>query len=118
MLAFQRVRPRLIWSPGTPDTNENLRRGQAATPVGSFGQVDKTAKFSRIKGKICFLSLHKVCLDLQKKKKKNKTVIKIEFMMSRQMGRKCKRIMMRNESEKEKIDKREMNIIAIFAVVL
>ena len=79
MLAFQRVQPRLIWSPRTPDTNENLRRDQAATPVGSFGEVDKTVKFSHIKGIICFLALRKVCLDLQKKKKK---VIKIEFMMS------------------------------------
>jgi hypothetical protein len=66
VLAFQRIRPRLIWSPRTPDTNKKLRRGQAATPVGRFGQVDKTAKFSHIKGRICFLALHKVCLDLQK----------------------------------------------------
>jgi hypothetical protein len=49
-----------------------MRRGQAATPVGSFGQVDKTAKFSRIKGRICFLTLHKVCLDLKKKGKKKR----------------------------------------------
>jgi len=69
VLAFQQVRPRLIWSHRTPDTNENLRRGQAATPVGSFGEVDKMVKFSRIKGRICFLALHKACLDLQKIKK-------------------------------------------------
>ena len=47
-----------------------MRRGQAATPVGSFGQVEKTTKFSHIKGLICFLALRKVCLDLQKKKNK------------------------------------------------
>jgi len=70
VLAFQRVRFRLIWSLGTPDTNENLRRGQAATLVGSFGQVNKTVKFNRIKGRIYFLALRKVCLDLQKKKNK------------------------------------------------
>jgi len=65
VLAFQRVQPHLIWSLETPDTNENLRRGQAATLIGSFGQVNKTVKFSRIKGRICFLALRKVCLDLQ-----------------------------------------------------
>jgi len=53
------------------DTNKNLMRGQAATLVGSFGQVDKTVKFSRIKGRICFLALCKVCLDLKKKKRIN-----------------------------------------------
>jgi hypothetical protein len=72
VLAFQQVQPRLIWSPRTLYTNENLRRGQAATPVGSFGQVDKTVKFSRIKGRICFLALHKMCFDLKKKKRKEK----------------------------------------------
>jgi len=34
------------------------------------------------------------------------------------MGWKCERIIMRNVSEKEKIGKREMNIIAIVAVML
>ena len=34
------------------------------------------------------------------------------------MGRKYERIIMRNVSEKEKIGKREMNIIAIVVVVL
>ena len=57
--------------------NKNPRRGQVATPVGRFGQVDKTTKFSHIKGRICFLALHKVCLDLQKIKEENKWLLKL-----------------------------------------
>ena len=72
-----------MWSSITPDADKNFRRGQAVTPVGRFGQVDRIAKFSHIKGRICFLALHKVCLDLQKIKEENKRwdIRKYEIML-------------------------------------
>ena len=35
--------------------------GQAVTPASRFDQVNKTTKFSHIKGRIHFLALHKMC---------------------------------------------------------
>ena len=51
---------------------KNMRRGQVVTSVDSFGQVEKIAKFDHVKGRNCFLALHKVCLDLPKVKEENK----------------------------------------------
>ena len=81
MLAFQQVRPRLIWSSRAPNIGKHLRGGRKVTPAGRFGQVDKMAKFSHVKNIICFPPFVKCvasCPDFQKKKY---SIFEIELVM-------------------------------------